>query len=328
MAGCGRRPQILKDLRSPATRILHDHGIPLRNAEAPPARGPTLSDGTGCGHSFYMDLDAAAWIERLPAELGGQKAILRRLLAACAADDDIRWLLIGCSLARGAADRLSDLDLGMGVRDEEFPAAAARVRRLVDGLGELVESYQHQIPGVALRHVRIFAQYADRCQVDLVVFLDSMTDAPSAVVLYDPDRRLTIPAGRPPVTPEQVREWAFHGWCALADLGKYLRRRSAWEALGRLGEARDRLWQLCAVAGGVPDPQYGLTSILDFAPGLAGPEMAATVSGLDLDRLLAAGRRLAGLFNQVGERLPDDQRAALPAAMARFVTADLAATAV
>jgi hypothetical protein len=30
----------------------------------------------------------------------------------------------------------------------------------------------------------------------------------------------------------------------------------------------------------------------------------------------------------VGERLPDDQRAALPAAMARFVTADLAATAV
>ena len=271
-----------------------------------------------------MNPDGAEWIEQLPAELAGQQAILRRLLAACVADADIRWLVIGCSMARGAADRLSDLDLAMGVRDGAFPAAPAEVRRLVDGLGDLIESYRHQIPGLALTHERIFAQYADRCQVDLVVFLASMTDVPRAVVLYDPGAVLSIGAERGPVTPEQVREWAFHGWCALADLGKYLRRGSAWEALGRLNEARDRLWQLCAVAGGAADPQFGVTSILDFAPGLIPAEMAATVADLDLGRLLAAGRRVAGLLAEVGRLLPDDQRAALPHAMGRYIAADLA----
>jgi hypothetical protein len=29
------------------------------------------------------------------------------------------------------------------------------------------------------------------------------------------------------VPPEQIREWAFLGWCALADLGKYVHRGSA-----------------------------------------------------------------------------------------------------
>src|SRR5947199_380510 len=72
---------------------------------------------------------------------------------------------------------------------------------------------------------------------------------------------------RKPVTSEEIREWAFGGWCALADLGKYLRRGSTWEALARLNEARSQLWQLWAVTLGVPDPQYGLTSVLDFAPG-------------------------------------------------------------
>jgi len=58
-----------------------------------------------------MSLYGLDWIDRLPAELAGQQALLRCLLALCEADDSIRWLVIGCSLARGAGDRLSDLDL-------------------------------------------------------------------------------------------------------------------------------------------------------------------------------------------------------------------------
>jgi hypothetical protein len=146
---------------------------------------------------------------------------------------------------------------------------------------------------------------------------------PNVVVLYDPDEQLVTAGDSKPVTSGQIREWAFGGWCALADLGKYLRRGSTWEALARLNEARSQLWQLWAVTLGVPDPQYGLTSVLDFAPAELPGSFEGTVADLDPGRLLDAGRRVAVLLNEVGKRLPDDQRAALPEAMARYITADL-----
>ena len=151
------------------------------------------------------------WIDDLPPELAGQQALLRGLLALCDADDRIRWLVIGCSLARGAADHLSDLDMAMGIRDEDFDAARPDLRRAVDSLGELVESYHHQLPSVTQAHERIFAQFADRSQVDLVLFPASVPggSVPNVVVLYDPDERLMIAAERKPVTPGQIRERAF-----------------------------------------------------------------------------------------------------------------------
>lgn len=272
-----------------------------------------------------MNTRGLDWIDDLPPELAGQQALLRGLLALCDADDRISWLVIGCSLARGAGDRLSDLDMAMGIRDEDFEAARPDLRRAVDGLGELVESYYHQLPGLAQAHERIFAQFADRSQVDLVLFPASVPggSVPDVVVLYDPDDRLVTAAERKPVTSGQVREWAFGGWCALADLGKYLRRGSTWEALARLNEARAQLWQLWAVTLDVPDPQYGLTSILDFAPGQVPASFEGTVADRDPGRLLDAARRVAALLHEAGERLPDDQRAVLPEAMARYITADL-----
>lgn len=272
-----------------------------------------------------MNTRGLDWIDDLPPELAGQQALLRGLLALCDADDRISWLVIGCSLARGAGDRLSDLDMAMGIRDEDFEAARPDLRRAVDGLGELVESYYHQLPGLAQAHERIFAQFADRSQVDLVLFPASVPggSVPDVVVLYDPDDRLVTAAERKPVTSGQVREWAFGGWCALADLGKYLRRGSTWEALARLNEARAQLWQLWAVTLDVPDPQYGLTSILDFAPGQVPASFEGTVADLDPGRLLDAARRVAALLHEAGERLPDDQRAVLPGAMARYITGDL-----
>jgi hypothetical protein len=274
-----------------------------------------------------MNHEGRAWISRLPDELGGQRSILDRLLSLCEATEGVRWLVIGCSVGRGVGDGLSDLDMAVGVREEEFPAIAADVRRGVDRLGDLVDSFHHQLPGVTTTHERIFAQFADRCQVDLVVFPAS-ADAgaiPNVVVLYDPDGRIAIASeSRPAITPEQVREWAFLGWCALADLGKYLRRQSPWEALARLNEARDQLWRLWAAALSVRTPQYGLTSILDFAPGQFPAGAQATVADLDPARLLSAGQALAALLHDVGRHLRADQTAALPEAMARYIVADLA----
>jgi len=269
------------------------------------------------------------WVAALPPELANQKAILSRFLDLCQADERIRWLSISCSVARGAADELSDLDMGVGVTapEGEQEAAFERMHQDVAGLADLVDSFAHQLPGVPFPHGRVCAQYADRCQLDLVVApaAGALTRARDIVTLYDPDG--TAPQVMPaePPTPEQVREWAFHGWTALADLGKYLRRRSLWEALGRLHEARAQTWQVLAAADGVADARYGITSILDFAPGTIPAAMAGTVAGLDAGEILVAARRLAGQLAEAGERLSPELRAVFPDEMGRFVRADLEA---
>jgi hypothetical protein len=272
-----------------------------------------------------MSVSGMTWIEQLPDEMAGQQMLLHGLMSLCEAEESIRWLAIGCSLGRGAGDYLSDLDLAIGVRDDEFAAEVPKIQLAVDSLGDLVDSYQHQLPGVAGAHVRIFAQYSDRCQVDLVVFPASRGAQAfaGAVALYDPGAMIVTREHREPPTPAQVREWVFHGWCALADVGKYLRRGSAWEALLQLNNARDELWRLKAVVDGVPDPEFGVTSILDFAPETIAPGIAATVADLDTARLVSAARQLANLLDEFGKQLPAEHRAALPDAMAKYVISDL-----
>jgi hypothetical protein len=272
-----------------------------------------------------MSVSSMTWIEQLPDEMAGQQLLLRGLVSLCEAEDSIRWLLIGCSLGRGAGDYLSDLDVAIGVRDDDFTAAIPKIHLAVDGLGELVDSYEHQLPYVTGAHARIFAQYSDRCQIDLMVFPASrgVNAFAGAVALYDPDAMIVTREHREPPTPAQVREWAFQGWSALADVGKYLRRGSAWEALMQLNNARDQLWRLKAVAESVPDPEYGVTSILDFAPETIAPGMAATVADLDQARLVRAARQLANLLDQFGQQLSAEHRAVLPDAMARYVISDL-----
>jgi hypothetical protein len=267
------------------------------------------------------------WIEHLPAELDSHRAIMLGLLDWSQRDERVRYVAVACSVGRGAADRLSDLDMGMAVASDDFETAAADVHRAVDGLADLVESYQHKIDGLAMPHWRIFAQYANRCQVDLVVIPATETyDAvKDEVVLYDPDGLRTATFEPREVTPAQARDWAFNGWTCLADVGKYLRRGSAWEALERLHQARAECWRLLATAHGVANPQYGITSLLDFAPGQVPANMADTVSDLDLARLAAAAMRLAERLADAGDLLKPDLRAALPSAMAAYITADLAA---
>jgi hypothetical protein len=73
----------------------------------------------------------------------------------------------------------------------------------------------------------------------------------------------------------------------------------------------------------VPDPQFGVISILDFAPETIRPGMAATVADLDLARLVSAARQLASLLAEVSRQLPAEHRVAVPEAMARYVLSDL-----
>ncbi len=145
------------------------------------------------------------------------------------------------------------------------------------------------------------------------------------MVLYDPHGAVCAAGPAPDVASSTVREWAFLACAALADVGKYLRRRSPWEAHARHGTARDELWKLVAVALGVRDPQFGLTSILDFAPELLPAAMQATVAELDLDAVTTAASAVAALLAQTARQLPSGTVSDFPAGMLAYVTADLAA---
>lgn len=117
-------------------------------------------------------MDAHTWLESLPPDLAAQRDVLARLLAAVERDPRWRWLEIGCSIAEGRGDALSDLDLGLGVADDAWDEALADLPALLGSLGEVVGSLHHRLSGMGDRpHQRVFVQYAGGVQIDLVAML-------------------------------------------------------------------------------------------------------------------------------------------------------------
>ena len=303
-----------------------------------------------------------AWLAALPDELAAQRRVMAGLVDLCEGWPLARSFIVGCSLGRGAADALSDIDAALGV--DAPPGAegaaivdsvAATVVAALPDLGTVVDVLRHRT-GPADQHVqRIFAQFADGTQLDLAVVAEAGIEdrfraggAPDFVALYWAGRPQDAqqpagqqPAGQEPgaayaVTGEQVREWAFHGWCALIDADKYLRRGSLWEAHGRLHEARHNIWALWAAAHGAMYPWHGLSQVLDHDPGNLPPGIDATVAGLDAAELHRAARAAAEVLTTAseaaseaaarrqGQRQGQGHPADLPTAMAAYVTRALA----
>lgn len=248
-----------------------------------------------------------AWFEALRARLPAHAALLDTLLAICTSDERIRLLELQCSIARGAGDELSDLDLGVAARDDAWEQVAVDLPdRLVD-LSTTVDLLAHTMPEWGGRpHRRLFVQYADGRQIDLVVQPASaiVGRVPGAIVLYDPDGMLAKErvVAAATATLDDVRTWELLGWESLANVAKYLRRGSRWEALGRLTEARDHALRLWAAAEGVPYPLFGLTSLLDAEPPHLPEDLDATAARADLAELAAAARACAELLRAASAR--------------------------
>ena len=286
-----------------------------------------------------------AWLAALPDELTAQRRLMAGLAERCAAWPLATSLLVGCSLGRGAADALSDVDAALGVDAPPGAAGADRVETVaamvvaaLPELGTLVDVLRHPT-GPADQYVRrIFAQFADGTQLDLAVVSEAGIRrggaAPDFVPLYqapalrdtaEPDDASIPPGDAEPsaayaVTGEQVREWAFLGWCALIDTDKYLRRGSLWEADSRLHEARHRIWALWAAAHGALYPWHGLSQVLDHDQGNLPPGIESTVAGLDAADLRRAARASAVVLVTASEAAARRHPADLPTAMAAYVT--------
>jgi hypothetical protein len=310
---------------------------------ARPARRGTLPRREAAQPMTELAVSGRQWLAGLPPELDRQRRVMTGLVEFCEARPLAMALVVGCSLGRGAADALSDIDAALGIDAEPGEAGAALVRSAeadlvaaLPGMGQVVDVLRHRY-GPADRFIRrVFAQFADGAQLDLTVFSDDeirggISARPDFVFLYRAAARPDDSAGPRPaaayaVTSEQVREWAFLGWCALIDADKYLRRGSLWEAHSRLHDARMRIWALWAAATGALYPWHGLTQVLDNDPGDLPPGIESTVAGLDAADLRSAALASAALLAEVSAAAARRHPADLPVAMARYVTTALSAS--
>jgi hypothetical protein len=318
-----------------------------------PGPGADRAEGNGPGGADA--LTGRAWLAALPGELAAQQRVMAGLVDRCEIWPLVRSLLVGCSLGRGAADSLSDIDAALGVDAERGQAGADRVAAAeamvvaaLPDLGPLIDVLRHRSADQSAR--RIFAQFADGTQLDLAVVAAADIEirvraggAPDFISLYQasippesqaPDAQAPASgaqlAGEPPaayaVTDDQVREWTFLGWCALIDADKYLRRGSLWEAHNRLHQARHHIWALWAAARGAMYPWHGLSQVLDHDPDNLPPGIESTIAGLDTAGLYRAARASTEVLSTVSAAAARRHFSDLPTAMAAYVTRVLSET--
>jgi hypothetical protein len=305
-----------------------------RDADGSAADASAVDGGAADGGAV-----GRAWLAGLPADLRAQRRVMTGLVDFCEATPLATAFLVGCSLGRGAADALSDIDAGLGVAAAAGDAGAAEVEAVeaevavaLPGIAPVIDMLRHRYGPADRLLRRIFAQFADGTQLDLVVMADTELRArgsrPDFVMLYEqgrlPDTGTRDAAYT--VTGEQIREWAFLGWCALIDLDKYLRRGSLWEAYDRLNDARHQIWALWAAATGAMYPWHGLTQVLDNDPGNLPPGIESTVVGLDAGQLRSAASACAEILASVSDLAARRWPADLPSAMADYVSGVLAGT--
>lgn len=220
-------------------------------------------------HSWSVQSHPFPWSD--DPELERHADVIDRLRRAVDADERWRWLEVGCSLGRGVADELSDIDAGVGyigLEPEDLDAAGLE---LVANGGSVVDALAHVLRGWSPDTRRIATEYDNGVQLDLVLLPAARRPGlpPGSVALADKDGRLATP-WRPPVadppTPQEAREWVLLAWWAISDVAKYLARGALYEATERLTEARQHALQLWTAGRGIPYPAFGLVSLLDFPP--------------------------------------------------------------
>lgn len=281
--------------------------------------------------------DGWSWVAALPPHLEGQQRALSRLLSFCEGSSMVTSLSVGCSLGRGAADELSDVDAAIGVAAPSGGAGADDVREveeaLVDHLREddVVDVLRDESSTGDFFLRRVFAQLRDGVQLDLAVIAEVEVRrgdaAPDFVSLYrvsDPVEGVARPSAGD-VTADQVRAWTFRGWRSLLDADKHLRRASPWEAHHSLHDARQHIWALWATARRTTYPQHGLSQVLDQDPPALPPGIEATVCGLDLEGLRAAVLASAAVLDDVSTAAAQRCAAALPTELAAYVRPILSA---
>jgi len=239
---------------------------------------------------------ARRWIAALPEAVGPQAAVLMRLLDTAQGDPRIRAVQLRGSLARGGADEHSDIDSRLWIADDAYERTLTELPRLARSLGETLDIL-FETPGSPF----LFVQFVDGVQLELATRRASEARGSGAGELTLLDRDGLLEATDVPAPPWDVDLWVGWAWMRLFDVDKYLRRGSLWEALVKLEEARALLLRHHAAEHGIPEPELGLTSVLDVDAPL--PErLSETVARLDHADLRRAAVVCAEMLATYDER--------------------------
>jgi len=202
---------------------------------------------------------AAVTIATQESDAGGPRALVAELESWATATSWVIWLELSGSLGRGAGDRYSDVDAGIGVSEvghldsieaavSDFGAVAARVR----------EPF-----GAGMTH--LITVYRDGRQLSLVVMPEDGRRGlpPEAMALVDKAGHLREKLDRNRWDPDdtEMRRWTFMSCLGAADALKHAARGRMWRAIRSLSEARDLYLQLIAAREGVVFPQFGAVSL-------------------------------------------------------------------
>jgi hypothetical protein len=147
----------------------------------------------------------------------------------------------------------------------------------------------------------LFVQFADGVQLELSSGRASEASGRDhgVVVLLDRDGLWDQPYQPTPAWDQSL--WLGWAWMALFAIDKHLRRDSLWEALTTLEKARSLLLRHHAAETGVSDPEYGVTSLLDYGGSL--PEgLESTVAGLGAAEIRRAAFACAELLATYEQR--------------------------
>lgn len=215
----------------------------------------------------------AAWLDELPTELSSHVLILRRMLVQAEGDPRMRALQVQGSIGRGTGDRLSDLDVGLVVGDDFWPAITEEMPDFVRRLGEVVDDHYTFLPNNENPEVfRAWTQYPDGIQMDLLVLPAALLlgSGPDGRTLMDHDGRLQRTDHPMRVSdPGAIANWAFLAWQNLTEVAKYLERGRAVAAAEWLSSARQATISCWAAAHGV---EYaGFANVAAARLGISAP---------------------------------------------------------
>ena len=276
-------------------------------------------------HDPAPQADVDAWLCDLAGRLPRHHEVLVHLTKGVRDDPRVVQLSVGCSIGRGTADELSDLDCEISLEPNAWPLGLELVEPLVRSAGDVVDVLHHRWSESGTgQHRRTAVLYENGIQLDLMVWPVSVWSGmhpPGTVVLYATRDVFTRPwdVTRAAPTPEQLHEWFFLGWWALLDADKYLRRGSPWEARQQLELARDAIWRLAAATQKLPFAEYGITTLLDAPEPRLPSEAIATAADLDPTRLRAAVERCAELLGAQWASAVEANPGAAPGTSSRLV---------
>lgn len=216
------------------------------------------------------------------------------------ADPRIGGVLLTGSLAVGQADRFSDLDLIVVVRDEAYAEVMAERPAFAAILGDLLASFTGEHVGEPRLLICLYAMPIGDglLHVDLkfVQAADLVMRVDEPLVLYDPDGLCAgVLSKTEAIWPERDPQWfEDRFWIWLHYAAARLARGERFEALSTVNWIREQvLAPLAARRAGVP--QRGLRHIESGAPASI-RSLDATVSLNDSHGLWNALNQCAGLY--------------------------------